>query len=62
MKTPNIKSYWVIYRSKTYPSEGNRRLMVRAESKKQIHDNWHAIMNTDDYVIQKIEEVPRNDK
>ncbi len=49
--------YRVIYKSRYYPLEGTRRKMVRANSKKEIRDNWHSIINTDEYRIVKIEEV-----
>ena len=49
--------YRVIFKSRYYPLEGNRQRMVRANSKKEIRDNWHSIINTDEYRIVKIEEV-----
>lgn len=48
--------YRVFYKSRYYPFEGTRKKMVKADSKKQIRDNWHDIMNTDEYKITKIEE------
>ena len=49
--------YRVIYKSRYYPFEGNRTKMVRASSKKEIRDNWHSLIHTDEYRIVKIEEV-----
>ena len=49
--------YRVIFKSRYYPLEGNRQRMVRANSKKEIRDNWHSIIHTDEYRIVKIEEV-----
>lgn len=47
--------YRVFYKSRYYPFEGTRKKMVKADSKKQIRDNGHDIMNTDEYKITKIE-------
>lgn len=49
--------YRVFYQSRYYPFEGTFRKMVRANSKKEIRDNWHSIIHTDEYKITKIEEV-----
>ena len=49
--------YRVIFKSRYYTLEGNRQRMVRANSKKEIRDNWHSIIHTDEYRIVKIEEV-----
>ena len=49
--------YRVIFKSRYYPFEGTYQKMVRANSKKEIRDNWHDIINTDEYRIVKIEEV-----
>ena len=49
--------YRVIFKSRYYPFEGTYHKMVRANSKKEIRDNWHSIINTDEYRIVKIEEV-----
>ena len=53
--------YRVFYKSRYYPLEGIRRKVVRAKSKKEIRDNWHSIINTDEYRITKIEEVKEDD-
>lgn len=49
--------YRVIYKSRYYPFEGQMRKMVYANSKKEIRDNWHSIIHTDEYRIVRIEEV-----
>lgn len=49
--------YRVFYKSRYYPFEGTRQRVVRASSKKEIRDNWHSIIHTDEYRITKIEEV-----
>ena len=50
--------YRVYYVSRYYPFEGTRKKLVRANSRKEVRDNWHATVNTDEYRITKIEEVP----
>lgn len=52
-----MKQYVVIFRSRYYPLEGDRRKKLRAASKKWIRDNWHCIIDTDEYRIVRIEEV-----
>ena len=49
--------YKVFFKSRYYPLEGIRTKLVRANSKKEIRDNWHSIIHTDEYRITKIEEV-----
>ena len=49
--------YKVIYRSRYYTCEGYRSIKVQAESRKSIRDNWHSIINTDEYKIVRIEVV-----
>ena len=49
--------YRVFFKSRYYPFEGTRQKTVRANSKKEIRDNWHSIIHTDEYRIVKIEEV-----
>ena len=51
--------YRVIFKSRYYPLEGEMKKFVRANSKKEIRDNWHHIIQTDEYRIVKIEEVKR---
>ncbi len=50
--------YRVYYVSRYYPFEGTRKRLVRADSRKEVRANWHAIIHTDEYRITKIEEVP----
>lgn len=52
--------YRVHYKSRYYPLEGTFRKTVRADSKKEIRNNWHNIIGTDEYRIVKIEEVKDN--
>lgn len=52
-----FKSYRVYFVSRYYPYEGTRQKVVTAKSKKEIRDNWHSIIHTDEYRITKIEEV-----
>lgn len=52
-----MKDYIVYFVSRYYPLEGNRRKKITAPSKKWIRDNWHSIINTDEYRIIKIEEA-----
>lgn len=52
--------YRVYYKSRYYPLEGTFHKMVRANSKKDIRNNWHSIIGTDEYRIVKIEEVKNN--
>lgn len=53
-----MKKFRVVYKSRYYPLEGERFKIVRAESKKDVRNNWHSIMETDEYKIVRIEEVP----
>ena len=48
----------VYYTSRYFPFEGTHKKLVKANSRKEVRDNWHAIVNTDEYRITKIEEVP----
>ena len=59
MKGKSIMSklYRVYFKSRYYPFEGTRSRLVNANSKKDIRNNWHDIMNTDEYRITKIEEA-----
>ena len=52
-----MKRYRVTFRSRYYPMEGTSARLVYADSKKQIRDNWHSFMCTDEYKIIKIEEI-----
>ena len=52
--------YRVCFKSRYYPLEGTGCKLVRANSKKEIRDNWHDITGTDEYRIVKIEEVKSN--
>lgn len=52
-----MKEFIVYYVSKYYPLEGTRRKRVPAPSKKWIRNNWHSIIDTDEYSIMKIDEV-----
>lgn len=51
------KLYRVYFKSRYYPLEGTRSKLVSANSKKDIRNNWHDIINTDEYKITKIEEA-----
>ena len=51
------KLYRVFYKSRYYPLEGTHSKLVTAASKKDIRNNWHDIINTDEYKITKIEEA-----
>lgn len=50
------KTYIVYFRSRYYPFEGTRRRRIVAPNKKWIRDNWHGIMETDEYRLIKSEE------
>jgi hypothetical protein len=52
-----MKQYIVVFRSRYFPFEGDHRKRLSAASKKWIRDNWHCIINTDEYRIVSIEEV-----
>lgn len=52
-----LKKFKVYYRSRYYPFEGVHCRSMGAESAKDIRNNWHDIIGTDEYVIKKIEEV-----
>lgn len=52
-----LKKFKVSYKSRYHPLEGQFNKIVAAENKKFIKDNWHDIINTDEYKIVKIEEV-----
>lgn len=51
------KEYIVVYRSRYYPMEGDRRKRLSAPSKQFIRNNWHSYMSTDEYRIVKMWEV-----
>lgn len=51
------KRYTVYYKSRYYPLEGTHRTTVYAPNKKWIRDNWHSIMETDEYTIIRSEEI-----
>lgn len=50
------KTFIVHYYSKYYKFD-TRTIRVSAESKKDIRNHWHSIMETDEFVIKKIDEV-----
>lgn len=50
--------YRVHYKSRYFPFEGTHKKLVRANSRKEVRDNWHDIILTDEYRIIKIEGVP----
>lgn len=49
------KTFVVHYYSRYY--KDMHQMKVQANSKKDIRDHWHSIMETDEYVIKKIDEV-----
>ena len=53
--------YRVFFKSRYHPLEGTRSKLVTANSKKEIRNNWHDIINTDEYRITKIEEVTKDE-
>lgn len=57
MKTQRIKIFRVHYLSRYFPEKGIRTRLVNALSPKDIRNNWHGIIGTDEYAIKKIEEV-----
>lgn len=50
------RKFLVHYRSRHNKLDRHMRY-VRAESKEQIREKWHDMMNTDEYLIKKIVEV-----
>ena len=55
-RSADMKKYMVTFRSRYYYFDTGKRKLF-APSKKYIRDNWHSIMQTDEYKIVKIEEV-----
>ncbi len=51
-----MKTFIITYRSRYYLFD-TRKKKIGAISKKWIRSNWHEIMETDEFVIVKIEEV-----
>ena len=49
------KTFVVHYYSRYF--KDMHKMRVQANSKKDIRDHWHSIMETDEFVIKKIEEV-----
>ena len=54
-----MKTYIVTYRNRLYPFEGDRKLAVLADSKKEVRQSWHSIIGTDEYRIVKVDESKR---
>ena len=51
-----MKKFIVTYHSRYFRYDTSRRIL-NAPSKKWIRDNWHSIMLTDEYIIEKIAEM-----
>jgi hypothetical protein len=52
-----LKKFKVTYRSRYYPYEGERTIIVKAHAKQDVRNAWPDIILTDEYVIKKIEEI-----
>lgn len=51
-----MKLWRVHYHSRYYKLD-KRTIQFRGYSRKDIRENWHILMGTDEFVIDKIEEV-----
>lgn len=51
-----MRRFKVYYHSRYYKFD-RATVIVRSTSKKQVREDWHSIMCTDEYVIEKIMEV-----
>ena len=52
-------TYIVTYRSRYFPFEGDRKVRMNANSKKEVRDNWHDRMGTVEYRIIKVDQVKK---
>lgn len=50
-----VRRFKVTYRSRYFPLEGKRVVMVSGKDATDIRARWHSIMETDEYRILKIE-------
>ena len=53
-----MKTWCVHYYSRYYKFDVRKKYLY-ARTKKEIRDNWHDIMLTDEFIIKKITEVQR---
>ena len=56
-KVKKEKLFDVEYVSRYYPLEGTHHKRVYATSAKEIRNNWHSIIHTDEYRIKKCTEI-----
>ena len=52
-----MKRFLAFYVNKNAPTQTPQQKHIQAESKKWIRTNWNAIMNTEDYIIKRIDEL-----
>lgn len=55
-----MKAFNIYFKSRYYPFEGTHKKRVYANNSKEIRNNWHSIIETDEYKIVKIEEIKIN--